>query len=284
MRWSASTQPKQNRTEVLIRKPILRLAILVFVCVTTLLYSQEKKNASNADSSLGKEVFASACAGCHGLDGKGGEHAPNIVTNPEVQRLPEKELTEIISGGVPGTGMPSFGSLGPESVQAIADYVEELQGKVGHTPLPGDPRRGETIFFGKAECSNCHMAGGRGGFIGPDLTPYAQTHSAEQIRAAILNPAERDTSESAVAVLTTAGERYDGIIRNEDNFSLELQSTDGAFHLLSKANVKSIEQRPIMPSNYGSTLSQTELNDVVSYIMSLESAAPKLDWHGEDDE
>jgi cytochrome c oxidase cbb3-type subunit 3 len=33
----------------------------------------------------GAAIFASNCAGCHGADGRGGEHAPNIATTPEVQ-------------------------------------------------------------------------------------------------------------------------------------------------------------------------------------------------------
>jgi len=33
----------------------------------------------------GAAIFASNCATCHGADGRGGEHAPNIATAPEVQ-------------------------------------------------------------------------------------------------------------------------------------------------------------------------------------------------------
>ena len=61
-----------------------------------------------------------------------------------------------------------------------------------------------------------------------------------------------------------------GVVRNEDNFSLQLQTPDGAFHSVVKADVASITygKAPLMPTDYGSTLSTTELNDLVSFLMS----------------
>ncbi len=53
----------------------------------------------------GRKQFESRCAGCHGADGGGGEHAPSIV---EVGRrgggaaASEKKLRETITNGIPG--------------------------------------------------------------------------------------------------------------------------------------------------------------------------------------
>jgi putative heme-binding domain-containing protein len=258
-----------------IEKLTLRVVTVVVACAAVASYSQQQKTttrkASHASSALGKQIFASTCAGCHGLDGTGSQRAPNIVSNPQVQKLSEKELTEIISAGVPGTGMPPFGSLGAKSVAEVVGYLRSMQGTSGPTSLPGDPKRGEETFFGKAECSNCHMADGKGGFIGPDLTSYGQTHSAEKIKAAITDPAERDTNKPLVTAVTASGQSIQGIVRNEDNFSLQLQSLDGAFHFLSKSDLKSIDRAPgsIMPADYGSRLSPAQLNDLISYLLEL---------------
>ena len=250
----------------------------------SLMYAQSSKPTRSADA-LGKQIFASTCASCHGLDGNGGEHAPNIVTNPAVERLSEKELTQIVSAGVPAAGMPGFRSLGAKSLKAVTDYLRQLKGKGGSAAMPGDPKRGEMIFFGKGECANCHMAGGRGGFIAPDLSAYGQTRSPEKIKAAITTPSERDASESMVSAVAINGERYNGILRDEDNFSLQLQSTDGSFHLLSKADLKSIERgKSIMPSDYKSKLSDAELNDLVSYLMSLAETAPRAESRRREDD
>ena len=70
-------------------------------------------------------------------------------------------------------------------------------------------------------------------------------------------------------------------IRNEDNFSIQLQSLDGTFHFLTKTDLERLDSGPqsLMPSDYGSTLSPSELNDLISYLMTSanpgESATPK---------
>lgn len=133
------------------------------------------------------------------------------------------------------------------------------------------------------------MASGRGGFIAPDLSAYGQTHTAEQIKSAITNLAARDSVKPMVTATVANGDSFQGIIRNEDNFSLQLQSEDGAFHFLSKADLKTIErgQGSIMPSDYSSRLSAAQLNDIVSYLLSLANSAPAQPptrAHPEDDE
>jgi hypothetical protein len=86
-----------------------------------------------------------------------------------------------------------------------------------------------------------------------------------------------------------SGEKYTGRVRNEDNFSLQLQTLDGIFHLLAKSELEELEysSQSLMPSNFGSTLSPDELNDVVSYLMSLGDASaspPKTSEKGFEEE
>jgi cytochrome c oxidase cbb3-type subunit III len=71
-------------------------------------------------------------------------------------------------------------------------------------------------------------------------------------------------------VLTTAnGDQLEGLIRNEDNFSVQLQTKDGSFHFFKKAELRSLEHLngSLMPANYRELLSDGELNDLVSYLM-----------------
>ena len=67
---------------------------------------------------------------------------------------------------------------------------------------------------------------------------------------------------------------------------MQLQSEDGAFHFLSKADLKSIErgQDSIMPSDYSSRLSAAQLNDIVSYLLSLRSTSAAPVARHEDEE
>jgi cytochrome c oxidase cbb3-type subunit 3 len=267
---------------------LLAAGLLVFLAPALAHPQQHAQNspAHSAQRQNARQIFATTCAACHGLDGMGGERAPNIITNPQVQRLSASEMFSVISGGVPGTGMPAFQRLGKPAITSLIIYVKSLQGKNQTARLPGDPKSGEALFFGNAQCSTCHMASGRGGFIAPELTAYGQTHGAEQIKSAIVNPAARNSVKPIVTAATTNGELYHGIIRNEDNFSLQLQSEDGAFHFLSKADLKSIErgQDSIMPSDYSSRLSAAQLNDIVSYLLSLRSTSAAPVSRHEDEE
>jgi cytochrome c oxidase cbb3-type subunit 3 len=267
---------------------LLGAGLLIFLAPALAHPQQHAQNspAHSAQRQNARQIFATTCAACHGLDGMGGERAPNIITNPQVQRLSASEMFSVISGGVPGTGMPAFQRLGKPAITSLVVYVKSLQGKNQTARLPGDPKSGEALFFGNAQCSTCHMASGRGGFIAPELTAYGQTHGAEQIKSAIVNPAARNSVKPIVTAATTNGELYHGIIRNEDNFSLQLQSEDGAFHFLSKADLKSIErgQDSIMPSDYSSRLSAAQLNDIVSYLLSLRSTSAAPVARHEDEE
>lgn len=138
--------------------------------------------------------------------------------------------------------------------------------------MPGNPDNGKTVFFGKAHCSQCHLAAGSGGFLGPDLSTFARRRPPEEIRDAITKPSTvTGLGRNEVTVSPRSGQPLTGVLRNEDNFSLQLQSHDGAFHSVLKSDVASITRSatPLMPADYGSTLSASELNDLISFLMSI---------------
>jgi cytochrome c oxidase cbb3-type subunit III len=229
-------------------------------------------------SMRGKQTFASTCASCHGLDGRGGERAPNIAENPKVQRLSDAQIFHIVENGIPGAGMPAFHSLESSDIKAVVAYLRTLQGTKQNVTLPGNPDHGETIFFGKAGCSGCHMAAGKGGFIASDLTGYARTHNVDEIQNAIATPTPGgDRQARTVTVTTRAGEKYVGRIRNEDNFSLQLQALDGTFYFVAKSDLDRLEynSQTLMPSDYVSTLGPEDLNDIVSYLMRMGNTGKK---------
>jgi cytochrome c oxidase cbb3-type subunit III len=256
---------------------ISRCVLAVFLAASGLAaWSQSPQKNVRPVSTRGKQTFASTCAGCHGLDGRGGERAPNITDNPKVLRLSDAQISHIIENGVPGTGMPAFHSLARTDVQAVVGYLRSLQGTKRALNLPGDPERGEAVFFGKAGCSGCHMAAGKGGFIASDLSAYARSHAIEQIRGAITNPVASNDWQSRLVTLTTrGGEKYVGRIRNEDNFSVQLQALDGTFYFVDRSDLAGADSsQTLMPTDYGSTLSSNELNDLVSYLMRVANVKP----------
>lgn len=227
----------------------------------------------------GQSLFQSNCAGCHGLDARGGEHAPNIATQQRVQQRTDAELARIVRDGIPAAGMPAFGSrFNAEQLSNVVGYLRVLQGEKKTVSLPGNPGAGHGVFFDKAGCSECHMVAGKGGFIAGDLSSYAAAHSIGEIRDAILEPNNNlDPHHAWVTVITKNGRHYTGIIRNEDSSSMQLQTRDGAFQLFEKATLAGIthEKNALMPADYGSRLSASEINDLISYLIQTASKQPK---------
>jgi cytochrome c oxidase cbb3-type subunit 3 len=229
-------------------------------------------SAGSGSTLEGQRIFAASCAPCHGLDARGSDRGPDIASKREVQQLSDDALLRLVQDGVAGTGMPAFRSLGATQVQTIVHYLRTLQGQTVAVVFPGDPERGKGLFFGKPGCSQCHMASGKGGFIASDLSSYTGPRSADEIRRAIADPDKSlDPGKRSLVVTTTTGQTLTGIARNEDNFSLQLQTLDGAFHLFAKSELRKIDYQPrsLMPGDYGARLSRQELDDLVSYLMSI---------------
>jgi len=228
-----------------------------------------RPNETQAKASA-REIFGRRCSTCHGLDGRGSARGPSIVASPSVNSRSDRELFDIITHGLPRAGMPGFGLfLSPADIHALVEYLREAGKTTEGPPAKEDAAKGRALFFGKAGCSQCHMVGGEGGFLGSDLSDFGRHHSPAQVRLAILRPNDHlSPGKEAVAVITRDGGRWEGIVRNEDNFSLVLLDTKGVFHLLMKSELAGLERRPhsFMPDDYGSRLSPSELDALVSYL------------------
>jgi putative heme-binding domain-containing protein len=247
----------------------IQCLLLGLVSITNLRAQQQASTPTAADVQ-GATLFASNCGSCHGSDGRGGEHAPDIATAHDVQQLTDSDLIAIAKDGIPGAGMPGFGWLGQEKLTAIVQYLRTLQGRRVDIKLSGNPKTGETLFFGEARCSKCHMVNGKGGFIGSDLSLYGADESAGQIRSVILDP-EKNLSpqKKATTVVTHAGQKFTGMLKVDDNFSVSIQTMDGDFHFFQKSQLAHIDlgSHSLMPANYGSMLNDEQINDLVSYLL-----------------
>lgn len=235
--------------------------------------SSEKVQSSKQEApQVGRQTFESTCAACHGLDGRGGERGPDIATRAEIVRKSDEELAKILQVGIPQAGMPAFASLGSATLSATVKHLRLLQGKGVAPPLPGNSGQGKQIFAGKAGCSKCHMVQGSGGFLGPDLSSYGASHSVSDIRKSIVSPGQRPGLHKSLAKATTNdGRTVTGLVRNEDNFSLQLQSLDGALHLLAKSEVANLtfDSKPLMPEDYAKKLNGSDLDHVIAYLLSV---------------
>jgi len=280
---------QQNLHHCSFMTPWIVVAILVGVNVIS---AQQKPafTISAAAQADAKQTYESVCAACHGLDGRGSERGPDIASRSEVVRKTDAELLEVLTNGKLASGMPPFSSFGKEKLSAMVAYLRTLQGRGKELALPGDPGKGKVLFFGKANCSQCHSIGGEGGFFAQDLATYSGKLDPDAVRARITNPDRGiDPRRGLVRVVMSDGVEVSGAVRNEDNFSIQLQTQDGSFHLLNKSGLRSQTYlgESGMPRDYGSTLTPGELNDVVSFVLRAvsermqESASRRI--HEDDD-
>jgi cytochrome c oxidase cbb3-type subunit III len=260
-------------------RTLARNIALVAVCLAAPLgvtMSQQTKGpgsrppADRKAREQAKATFESVCAACHGLDGHGGERGPDLVSRPEVVRKSDTELKGILQNGVATAGMPAFASYGAVRLSSLVAYLRELQGGGQVASLPGSPAQGKTLFFGRAKCSECHSLAGQGGFFAQDLTAFGAGMSAGDVRIAIVRPnQDLDPRRGLITVNLSDSATLTGVARSEDNFSIQLQTQDGTFHMLNKSDIRGLTYtgQSAMPSDYEKTLSSGELNDLVSFLM-----------------
>jgi cytochrome c oxidase cbb3-type subunit 3 len=252
-----------------------RVARLIFCTMFVVVSALWKAHGQRNDPNDGSRRFREYCAGCHGDDGKGGSKVISLATTLSVMTRSDAELTRIVHDGTT-EGMPPFAQIGDANIRAVVHYLRIIEGKPAPTSIPteapvtGDVNAGRALYFGKAQCSTCHMIKGQGGFIASDLTTYGRSRPADAILQAITTP---DTppapSSRVVSVTTRTGLKLTGVLRYEDNFSLSLQMEDGRYHLLTRSDLTDVHytDHSLMPRDYGTRLTSKELNDLVSFLI-----------------
>src|SRR4249920_3020105 len=109
---------------------LICLTALVAVALSGVYRStaQDLDAQNRATRMPGQRVFDSNCAGCHGLDGRGGDKGIDIVDNLAAHNLTDAKLRGIIAKGIAGTSMPAFPELNQQQVRNIIGYLRSLQG------------------------------------------------------------------------------------------------------------------------------------------------------------
>jgi alcohol dehydrogenase (cytochrome c) len=206
----------------------------------------------------GAKIFESRCAGCHGADGAGGEHAPTIVERSR------RNLTDTIRNGIKEAGMPAFDFADAE-MSALTAYVTALRAPAADHPTNGNKEAGQAFFL--KNCIGCHMIKGRGGVLGPDLTNLGRERRLAQIERALRSPAA-----SAVTVRLKDGKTLTGIRKNESNYDLQLQGTDGLLHVFSKSQIVDETPKSLMPA-----VEAAAIPDLLAFLSRLTyETAPSL--------
>ena len=227
-------------------------------------------NAGAKDLADGQKVFDAQCAWCHGAAGTGGM-GPNLQRIALRNAAADTWLVQTVRGGIPGTDMPAF-ALGftDKMLWQTAAYVKSL-GRAKPQPLPGDAKRGATLYESNG-CASCHIITGAGGALGPELTRIGSLRGPSYLRDALVKPAATHPPGYLVVRATRAdGTEVRGTRVNEDVFYVLIRDASGRVHSLEKAQLAKLERQleaSLMPS-YESRLSAAQLDDMVAYLAGL---------------
>jgi cytochrome c oxidase cbb3-type subunit III len=236
------------------------------------------------DPEAGKALFSANCSTCHGVDATG-EDGPNLHGVPAA--LGDSVVAGIIRRGIPGTGMPSSYILSEQDAANIVAWLRTLDS----TPAApaavatGDAKKGEDLYH-LSGCSACHMIGGEGGTIGPDLSHIGAQRGAANLKARLIDPGANLPKPSGgfygnnftqylmFRAVEKDGHVTEGIRVGEDSFSIVLKDAQGKLHGFRKPDLLKLEKLPgksIMPSFKGA-LSDAQMDDLVAYLSTLKGA------------
>lgn len=230
----------------------------------------------------GEGLYAQHCTGCHGPDGSAGEIGPAIVSGERTDfGAGDAQVFNTIKNGVPGTPMGPQ-KLSEEEIWKVASYIKALRGTAIDNPLPGDAAHGEQIFWGKGQCGTCHMLGGRGGLTAPDLNNLAGTRKASTIIDALTKEQHHEYGSGGahlksvppmesylpVHVTTADGKQIDGILLNQDGYSLQMIGNDRRLHSFDQPKLRRavIEPKSLMPTDYDKRLTPGEFKDLLAFL------------------
>ena len=223
----------------------------------------------------GQQLFRISCASCHGLNAKG-LRGPDLTTGQWIRGGSDAQLFRTIMQGIPGTDMPGAqaGDTTPDQVWAVIAYLRTLSGSASEEDRRGNAQDGETLFWGKGNCGQCHMVRGRGGRLGPDLSRIGVARSRTALVTEIRTPSQSFTDGYwPVTVVARDGRRTRGVRKNEDPFSLQIMDTSERILSFDHSALREVvrEPRSLMPDYGPDRLTDAELDDVIRYLRSLPS-------------
>ena len=241
---------------------------------------------NGAATAEGEKLYNQNCTSCHGVNGGSGEIGPAILNNnmsaPLRGEMNDFQIVTVLHTGVPGTVMSAWSpKLSDDEILKIGAYLHSLRGTAIDSPVAGNVAHGEEIFFGKGECGSCHSMNGKIGMRGPDLSNIASMRKTPAIINALTKPQHKlyedggahlrslppMDSYDAVHVVPKLGKPIDGILLNQDSYSIQMMGDDNELHLLDREKIKSITAKPaIMPTDYDKRLTPTEFTDLMAFL------------------
>ncbi|MFN7140370.1 MAG: HEAT repeat domain-containing protein, partial [Limisphaerales bacterium] len=153
-----------------------------------------------------------------------------------------------------------FADLKPSDRMAVYEEYKSV------LSLKADPKNGRAIFA--QSCMPCHVFGGEGYLVGPDLTGI-RSQPADVILLHIIVPEfEMMPTYTQYNVETRDGQSFSGILATETPSSVTLRQALGIEQVIQRADISSMSSSTLslMPQELEQTMSRQELADLIAFL------------------
>lgn len=221
----------------------------------------------------GRNTFKSNCGFCHGEDATG-SRAPDLVRSAILSHDENGNLlAPVIKNGRPDKGMPAFSSLKDNQIADIVAFLHHQADAAlhsAHVPgdypvakmLTGNAEAGKAFFDGAGGCNKCHS-------VDKDLAGIAKKYSPVDLQQHMIYPPARNAVKTAV-VTTQDGHRYEGRIKNMDEFSIGLMCQDGWYRSWPLNEVKVEVNDPLAAhQELMSKYTDADVHNLFAYLETL---------------
>jgi putative heme-binding domain-containing protein len=196
-----------------------------------------------------------------------------------------KSLVEALSSGAlawSDLSLDQRRSLADHPDRAIRTRAEKLLAAGGVLPNPdrrkvldellplasqqGDAALGKQVFL--KQCAKCHVHGGEGARIGPDLTGMA-VHPKAELLENILDPSRSVEGNFRVfTVATSSGQVLTGLLGSESKTAIELFDAEGKKHSILREDIDQLVASPksLMPEGFEKQMTPQELADLLEFL------------------
>jgi cytochrome c oxidase cbb3-type subunit 3 len=191
----------------------------------------------------GAKLYATSCAGCHGVAARGGVGAPDLVRSVLV--LDDEKgilIAPVLRDGRVDQGMPKSG-LQENQIADIVAWLHVQTYAAGHRGtyafqdvLTGNATKGEAYFNSGGTCHTCHSATGDLKGIGAKYDPFALQARWLQPRGGRGGRGGGASARAAITVTVTpaTGQAITGTLDRVDDFSVSLRDAAGEYRSFTR--------------------------------------------------
>ncbi len=130
----------------------------------------------------------------------------------------------------------------------------------------GDPEAGKLVF--KKQCAKCHMHGGEGARIGPDLTGMA-VHPKAELLTHIIDPNRNVEGNFRVySVVTTTGLVLTGLLASESKTAIELFDAEAKKRTVLREDIDELiaSTKSLMPEGFEKQVKRQDICDLLEFL------------------